>query len=106
VVLQVALAVALLLGAGLLVRSLWSLSRTNLGFDPHNLFLASVYVPDESADFASTSGRYRELAAAALGATWLPARRRLGSIPRPPSKASDPRARVPSREPRAGRLVR
>jgi hypothetical protein len=81
VVLQVALAVALLLGAGLLVRSLWSLGRTDLGFDPENLFLASVYVPDEGADFASTSGRYRELAERARA---LPGVAAAGLAARPP----------------------
>jgi putative ABC transport system permease protein len=81
VVLQVALAVALLLGAGLLVRSLWSLGRVDLGFDPENLFLASVYVPDEGADFASTGGRYRELAERARS---LPGVAGAGLTARPP----------------------
>lgn len=81
VVLQVALACALLLGAGLLVRSLWGLGRIDLGFDPDGLFLASVYVPDEGADFASTGGRYRELAERARA---LPGVSAAGLAARPP----------------------
>lgn len=81
VVLQVALAATLLLGAGLLVRSLWSLGRTDLGFDPNGLFLASVYVPDEGADFTSTAGRYRELAERAAG---IPGVAAAGLAARPP----------------------
>jgi hypothetical protein len=81
VVLQVALAATLLLGAGLLVRSLWSLGETDLGFDPENLFLASVYVPDDGADFAATSGRYRELAARA---TAIPGVATAALVARPP----------------------
>jgi len=45
VVAEVALSVALLVGAGLLIRSLWSLQRVDPGFDTHNLLTLQVNVP-------------------------------------------------------------
>jgi putative ABC transport system permease protein len=45
VVSQVALSVVLLVGASLLVRSLWSLSRTDPGFDAERLVVADVTFP-------------------------------------------------------------
>jgi putative ABC transport system permease protein len=44
VVLEVALSVALLIGAGLLVRSMWTLQRVNPGFDPSNLLTMQTSV--------------------------------------------------------------
>ena len=44
VVLQVALSVALLVGSGLLVRSMVQLSRVELGFDPDNLLTGQVQI--------------------------------------------------------------
>jgi predicted permease len=45
VVSQVAFSVVLLVGAALLVRSLWSLSRTDPGFDAENLVVADITFP-------------------------------------------------------------
>lgn len=59
VVLQVALALVLLLGAGLLVRSLWSARNLDFGFDPRGLTVATVYVPADSD--ADASGLYEDL---------------------------------------------
>ncbi len=44
VVTEVALALVLLVGAGLLVRSFVGLSRVELGFEPHQTFLIQVFV--------------------------------------------------------------
>lgn len=46
VVAQVAIAAALLVGAGLLVRSFREIGAVDLGFEPRGLFLATVYVPE------------------------------------------------------------
>lgn len=45
IVAQMALAVALLVGAGLLLRSLWALQRTDPGFQPRGVLTFSVSLP-------------------------------------------------------------
>ena len=51
VVLQLALALVLMTGAGLLLRSFAYLGSVNPGFDPHNLLTLRVTVPNERPDF-------------------------------------------------------
>ncbi|MGH7675913.1 MAG: ADOP family duplicated permease, partial [Gemmatimonadales bacterium] len=62
---EIAIAVVLLLGAGLLVRSFWRLSEVDLGFNPRRLVSLQVFPPAgkyESPDAAA--GLYRRLAEA------------------------------------------
>jgi predicted permease len=47
VTVQVALSMLLVVGAGLFVRSLLQLARTPLGFQPHNLLLFNVELPEK-----------------------------------------------------------
>jgi predicted permease len=47
VVAEVALSLMLLIGAGLLIRSLWVLRAVNPGFDPHGVVTMNVAVPTE-----------------------------------------------------------
>jgi predicted permease len=62
VVVQVALSVVLLLGAGLLVRTLYIARAQDFGFEPQNLTLASVYMPsDRTRDESSGKAAYQDL---------------------------------------------
>ena len=45
VVAEFALALVLLVGAALLVRSFWALQRVELGFEPHNVLTARLWLP-------------------------------------------------------------
>jgi putative ABC transport system permease protein len=60
VVIEMALAVVLLVGAGLMLRSLWALQRVQLGFDPSQVLtlrlslpVASYQAPEQVVDFYS-----------------------------------------------------
>jgi putative ABC transport system permease protein len=48
VVTEMALAVVLVIGAGLMVRSLWALQRIQLGFEPENVLTLRVSLPQAS----------------------------------------------------------
>jgi predicted permease len=50
---QIAVTVLLLAGTGAAVRVLIGLYRTSLGYDPHNVVIASINLPDRSAPTAS-----------------------------------------------------
>jgi predicted permease len=50
---QIALTVLLLAGTGAAVRGLIGLYRTSLGYDPHNLIIARISLPDRSAPTTS-----------------------------------------------------
>ena len=67
--LQVAIAVVLLVGAGLLLRSLGSLTRVDLGFDPEHVMTASVDLPGATYHSAQRIAFYQQL------------RQRLSSLP-------------------------
>jgi predicted permease len=70
VVAQVALALALLFGAGLLGKSFWRLQQVDLGFEPRGVLVAGLPIGD--SDFASAEEReayYQEILA---GAAALP----------------------------------
>src|SRR4030095_13806990 len=62
VVAEVALAVVLVIGAGLMIRSLAELGRINLGFAPDNLLTLRLAVPTQRYDTPErVVGFYREL---------------------------------------------
>lgn len=69
VVIEVALSVVLLIGAGLMVRSLWKLQNINPGFDQHNVLTLALMVPkhqfteprQESQFFDEVLARVRSL---------------------------------------------
>jgi putative ABC transport system permease protein len=69
VVSEVALSLILLVGAGLMIRSLWQLSAVDAGIDPHNVLTMTVMVPrqrysrpaDEVAFFDRVLSQLRSL---------------------------------------------
>jgi putative ABC transport system permease protein len=64
VVVQIALSLVLLAGAGLLVRSFWKLQHVTLGFRPESLLIMRIVLPDERyTSAASVIEFYRGLPA-------------------------------------------
>jgi len=61
VIVEMALALILLVSAGLLIRSLVRLQDVNPGFDPHNVMTASVDLPDEKYPDAKKIEYLRDL---------------------------------------------
>jgi predicted permease len=59
VVAEFALALVLLVGAGLLVRTLWRLQKVDVGFDPRNVTTASLWLPQPDI---RENGRYNDSA--------------------------------------------
>jgi putative ABC transport system permease protein len=62
VVIQAALAVAMLAGAGLTLRSFWRLERVKLGFDPANKLAVTGFLPDNITQdvFLRLTARFRD----------------------------------------------
>jgi putative ABC transport system permease protein len=68
VVSEVALALVLLIGAGLMVKSLWQLQRIDTGFDPHHVLALQLSLKGDRADpqkvenfIAQVEGRVKNL---------------------------------------------
>jgi putative ABC transport system permease protein len=61
VVAQIALAMVLTVGSGLLVRSLWKLQQRDAGFDTADLVALRVFPPPHYADVDAAATLYREL---------------------------------------------
>ena len=62
IVAELALSIVLLVGAGLMVRSLWLLQRIDLGFDPQNVLTLQIALPPEGyGDAERVTGFYAEL---------------------------------------------
>src|SRR5262249_55696766 len=61
VISEVGLAVILLVGAGLLIRSLLLLQQTTLGFDPADVLTVRVPAPDRPPNFTAEDGKRRDL---------------------------------------------
>ena len=55
---EVALAVMLLVGSGLLIRSFWEVLEVDLGFTPERVVTAGLYLPESRYDDAESMGRY------------------------------------------------
>jgi putative ABC transport system permease protein len=82
VAVEVALALVLLAGAGLTIRSFDRLSRVPTGFDPSNVLLAGVTAPDSRyPDPAAVAGFYRDLTE---GIASLPGVEAAGAVMIPP----------------------
>src|ERR1700735_1918209 len=62
VIVEMALALILLVSAGLLIRSLIRLQNVNPGFDPHNVMTASLDLPDAKYSDPKKAEFFRELA--------------------------------------------
>jgi putative ABC transport system permease protein len=61
VIVQMALALVLLVGSGLLIRSLVHLQNVNPGFDPHNVMTSNVDLPDAKYTDAKKAEYFKDL---------------------------------------------
>jgi len=61
---EIALALALLMGAGLMIRGFWNLQRVDVGFDPANLMSMQIALPPATS--ARDAGRFMQRLQAAL----------------------------------------
>ena len=61
VVTEIALAVVVVIGAGLLIRSFWALRTTDPGFVPERLLVVDLDVPEARYDAQATGVFYRDL---------------------------------------------
>jgi putative ABC transport system permease protein len=78
---QLALSLALLAGAGLLLRSFVKLVRVDMGFDPRNVLTAELKLPYKAYDKADRAERF---GAALAAASVLPGVEAVGLTARPP----------------------
>jgi putative ABC transport system permease protein len=63
VTVEVAIAVVLLVGAGLLIQSLWRLQRVNAGINPHNVITFELGVPEVKYNAEKQAEFFRQLQA-------------------------------------------
>jgi putative ABC transport system permease protein len=61
VVAEVALSLVLVLGAGLMLRSLWNLYREDVGFDPHGVLSFRINIPDGRIEDAALPSHYERI---------------------------------------------
>lgn len=79
VVVQVAISLALLVGAGLMLRTLWNLQAIRLGFDTGEVQIAQVEAPQTSGYDAGIPGT--DAASPADGAAWSRVAESVGALP-------------------------
>jgi putative ABC transport system permease protein len=81
-VLQVTVAIMLLVGAGLLLESAWRLHRVELGFEPDNVLVAPVALPEARyGDAAAATAFYRDLLGRAAALPGVQAASAVSSAP-------------------------
>ena len=79
---QVALALPLLVGGALLVRTLWNLHDVNPGFDPHNMLVMDLSLsPSAASTGPSIRGAYRDLLRGLLNLPGIDAAASVGNLP-------------------------
>jgi putative ABC transport system permease protein len=97
---QLALATVLLMGAGLLLRSMSRLQRVDFGFDPQNLLVAMVNLPEERYPATSDQAAFYERVREQLAA--LPGVVAVAGISDPPLSGSSTFSYVVANRPRSG----